>query len=121
MNPTELDKQTLYFEVLTNREEGSPSILTRAVGLLSARSHYVTAVFPVDFLNSSRLESLVFEEDEIAQFVRNKSKQSFEIEGTYYTPHFIYIQPRSAISSSKSKRESETAALIAGRSAQGLC
>jgi hypothetical protein len=96
MTPKELDKQTLYFKVLAKPDDGSAECITIGVGLLEAGSHFVTAICPANFPNPTGWKSLLFEEDEIAQFVRNDSKKPFDIEGTSYTPDFIYIESPAA-------------------------
>jgi hypothetical protein len=93
MTPKELDKHTLYFKVLAKPDDGSAERIAIGVGLLEAGSHFVTAICPANLPVPTGWKSLLFEEHEIAQFVRNDSKKSFKIEGVDYTPDFIYIQP----------------------------
>ncbi|HEY4271884.1 MAG TPA: hypothetical protein VGM65_07750 [Candidatus Udaeobacter sp.] len=91
MNSKNLDKHTLYFEVLVNPETGEAPRLAKAVSLLDASSSCVTAICP-DYPDAPSGRTITFDHNDIAQFVRNDSKRMFEIAGRSYTPEFIYIQ-----------------------------
>ena len=95
MNPTELDKQILYFEMLV-REGESPVLDMKGIARMDASPSCVSINW-LDYPNATRAHSVVFSDEEVSQFIPNKSGRTFDIAGQSHTPAFVYIQKRTSI------------------------
>ena len=93
INPTELNNQTLYFEMLIREGENKPIQEIKGVTKLHANPSCVSIDW-LDRSNAARAHSVLFHDEEVKQFVPNESGRKFDVEGKSYIPAFIYIQKR---------------------------